>query len=164
MKRFYVGLLLLALSTTLLFVGCGGGSSSPIQTITPQPQSGTVNVVVSDDSTNDWATVGVKVLGISLVPQGGGSAVPVYTAPTPAPSINLVQLDQLGEILGNATIAPGTYTSAIVTIGANPGDVTLTAANNPDASFAGTPGAAVDPSTIQIQGATGAVGSRTVSC
>jgi hypothetical protein len=117
---------------------------------------------VSDDSTNDWATIGVKVLNISLMPQGGGSAVPVYTAPTPVPYVNLVQLDQLGEILGNANVPPGTYVSANLTISANPGDVLLTAAANPDPGFAGTPGAAVDPGQIQIQGATGAVGSRTV--
>lgn len=163
MRRFYIGLLLLALFTTLLLAGCGGGSSSPAQSSTQtQPQTGTVNLVVSDDSTNDWATVGVKVLSISLVPQGGGSAVPVYTAPTPAPYINLVELDQLGEILGNANVPAGTYTSATLTIAANPGDVMLTAAANPDTGFAGTPGAAVDPSQIQIQGATGAAGSRTV--
>jgi hypothetical protein len=161
MRRFYIGLLFIAV-ITLVLAGCGGGSSTqPLRQSTPQ--TGTVNVVVSDDSTNDWAMVGVKVLDISLVPQGGGSAVSIYTATAPAPYINLVQLDQLGEILGNANVAPGTYSSAKLTIGANPGDVLLTAAANPDTGFAGTPGAAVDPSQIQIQGATGAVGSRTVS-
>ena len=65
---------------------------------------GAVHVVISDDATDNWATIGVKVLGVSLVPQSGGSPVPVYTAPSIPPMINLIQLDQLGEIIGNAQV------------------------------------------------------------
>ena len=98
--------------TALLFsIGCGGGSSSSSLTATPAT-TGNVHVILSDDPTEDWATIGVKVLSVSLVPQGGGSPVVVYTAPSTPPMINLVQLDQLGEIIGNTSIQPGTYTSA----------------------------------------------------
>lgn len=161
--RFILGLSLAA--APLLVVGCGGGStssSSDSGTQNPAVQNGTVSMMVSDGANEDWATVGVKVLAISLVPQGGGAAVSVYTAPSPAPVINLVQLDQLSEILGNLSVPAGTYTSANITIGGNPGDVLLTASANPEAGFAATAGATIPASQIAIQGTTGSSGSLTV--
>ena len=73
-------------------------------------------MIISDASTEDWATIGVEVLSIALVPQGGGSNVTVYTAPSPAPTVNLAQLDQIAEILGNVSVPVGTYTGAVLTI------------------------------------------------
>jgi hypothetical protein len=96
--------------------------------------------MVSDASSDDWATIGVKILSIALVPQGGGTPVTVYTAPSPAPMVNLEQLDQIAEILGNVTVPVGTYTGATLTISGNPGDVALVVSADPEASFAGTPG------------------------
>src|SRR5437660_278426 len=138
---------------------CGGGSGSNLMNA---PQSGNVPLVVSDASSEDWATIGVKILSISLTPQGGGSAVTVYTAPAQAPMVNLEQLDQLGEILGNVSVPVGTYTGATLTISANPGDVALTVAADPEAGFSGTAGATIPASQIQIQGAQGAAGTLTV--
>jgi hypothetical protein len=148
----------------LLSVGCGGGSTSSSSDSTPTPavQTGTVSMMVSDSAAEDWATIGVKIEAISLIPQGGGTPVNVYTAPSPAPIINLVQLDQLSEILGNLTVADGTYTGATLTIGGNPGDVLLTASADPEAGFAGTPGATIPSNQINIQGTTGSAGSLTV--
>jgi hypothetical protein len=119
-------------------------------------------MMISDDPANDWATVGVKVLSISLKPQGGGTAVVVFTATSPAPMINLVELDQLAEIIGNVSVPAGTYTGATLTLSGNPGDVVLTASSDPDPGFAGTPGASVPSGQIQIQGTTGSPGSLTV--
>jgi hypothetical protein len=155
---------LAVIATPLLSVGCGGGStsSSGSTTQTPAVQTGNVSMMVSDASTEDWATIGVKILAISLVPQGGGTPVNVYTAPTPPPVVNLVELDQLSEILGNLTVADGTYTSANITISGNPGDVLLTVSADPETGFAGTPGATIPSSQIDIQGATGSAGSLTV--
>jgi hypothetical protein len=86
----------------------------------------------------------------------------VYTAPASPPMINLEQLDQIGEVLGNVTVPVGTYTGAIVTVGGNPGDVELVVSAEPEAGFAGTPGEAIPSADIQIVGATGASGSLTV--
>ena len=160
--RLIFGLAIAA--TPFLSIGCGGGSTSSTgsTTQTPAVQSGNVNMLVSDASTEDWATIGVKILSIALVPQGGGTPVTVYTAPTPAPVINLVELDQLSEILGNLTVADGTYTSANLTISGNPGDVLLTASADPEAGFAGTAGATIPSSQIDIEGTTGSAGSLTV--
>src|SRR4029077_2429842 len=99
---------------------CGGGDSAAATM--PAPASmGTMPVLISDASADDWAIIGVRVLAIALVPQGGGDNVTVWTAPTAAPLINLEQLDQLGEILGNASVPTGTYSGAVLTVSANPG-------------------------------------------
>ncbi len=154
MKRIARNLLLAA--PLALLAACGGSSSNG------GGQTGTVNLMLSDATTEDWATIGVKVLAVSLVPQGGGSPVQVYAAPTPAPVVNLVQLDQLGEILGNVQVPAGTYTGAVLTVSANPGDVQLVVSADPAAGFSLPAGTAVPQSEIQIQGAKGAAGSLTV--
>jgi hypothetical protein len=134
--------------------GSGGGTGSPA--------TGNLNLMVSDASTEDWATIGVKILSIALVPQGAGNPVTVFAAGSTIPTINLVELDQLGELLGTFSVPAGTYTGAILTVSANPGDVTLVVSADPEAGFAGTPGATIPPGQIQIQGASGAAGSKTV--
>jgi hypothetical protein len=151
------GALLAALSA------CGGsGNTDTGSSLTPTQQMGTVPVVVSDDSSSDWATIGVKILSVALVPQGGGSPVTVYTAPSTAPYVNLVQLDQIGEILGNLSVPVGTYTGAILTVGGNPGDVVLVTAADPEAGFAGAPSTQIPSADIQIQHTQGSTGSLTV--
>jgi hypothetical protein len=118
---------------------------------------------MSDASADDWACVGVRVLSIALVPAGGGSAVTVWNAPTPAPYVNLEQLDQLGEILGNVSVPVGSYSGAILTIAANPGDVLLTVASDPQSGFPLPGGTSVPAADIQIQGGQGATGNLTVA-
>jgi hypothetical protein len=120
-----------------------------------------MSMMVSDDPATDWAEIGVKVLSISLKPQGGGTPVVVFN-PNPVPMINLVEIDQLADILDNVSVPAGTYTGATLTLSANPGDVALTASSDPEPGFAGTPGEIVPSSQIQIQGATGSVGSLAV--
>jgi hypothetical protein len=152
--------------TASLFVSLaacgGGGSGSSSNTTSSTPQSANVPLLVSDASSEDWAIIGVKVLSIALTPQGGGTPVTVYTAPTPAPVINLAQLDQIGEILGNVSIPVGTYTGATLTLAANPGDVSLTVSADPEAGFAAAAGTTIPSDQIQIQGKQGASGSLTV--
>ncbi len=137
--------------------GSVGSSSNP-----PPTQSSQMAMIVSDASSDDWATIGVRIISISLTPQGGGIPVTVYTAPSTPPMVNLEQLDQIGEVLGNVTVPVGTYTGAMVTVGANPGDVELVVSSEPESGFAGTPGETVPSSDIQIVGARGASGSLTV--
>src|SRR5437762_10959820 len=71
---------------------CGGGSGSAASSetnTTPAPQAGKVAVLVSDASSDDWSTIGVKILSIALIPQGGGAPVTVFTAPATRPVVNL---------------------------------------------------------------------------
>jgi hypothetical protein len=143
---------------------CGGGSDGSASSNTPPaPATATMAVVMSDASADDWACVGVRVLGIALVPSDGGSPVTVWSAPTAAPYVNLEQLDQLGEILGNVSVPVGSYSGAVLTVAANPGDVLLTVANDPQNGFPLLGGASVPPADIQIQGGKGAAGNLTVT-
>ena len=148
------------LSASLAACGGGGGGGSTTMPVTAQSVS--MPVMISDASSEDWATIGVKVLSIAVTPQGGGTAVTVYSAPA-GQMVNLAQLDQISELLGNTMIPVGTYTSATLTIAANPGDVALTTAADPEAGFAAAPSTTIPSDQIQIQGAQGATGSKTVS-
>jgi hypothetical protein len=155
-----------ATAALLLFIGCSSYSTNnttPVQSA----QTGTVSAIVSDSPTEDWAMIGVTVDDISVVPQGGGTPVHVYTAPSTPPMINLVELDQLGEILGNnAAIPVGTYTGVNLTLGANNDgthcDVELVASGDPAAGFDVAPGAMVPCSQIVIAGAQGTAPNMTV--
>jgi hypothetical protein len=152
--------LVASLAATL--AACGGGSSGSATGMNDPPaQTSPMAVLVSDASSDDWATVGVKIVSIALIPQGGGSPVTVYM-PATSPMVNLEQLDQIGELLGNVPVPVGSYTGATVTVGANPGDVQLVVAAEPEAGFAGTAGQSIPSSDIQIVGARGSSGSRTV--
>jgi hypothetical protein len=159
-SRIFLGVVLSAMP--LFLVACGSSSNANQNSNSGGAQNGSLNMMVSDASTEDWATIGVKILSISLIPQGGGSPVNVFTAGSSVPTLNLVQLDQLGELLGTVSVPAGTYTGAILTVSANQGDVTLIVSADPEPGFAGTPGATIPPSQIQIQGATGGAGSKTV--
>jgi hypothetical protein len=146
-----------------MIAACGGGGSMNSSTNpNPPPQSANMQVMVSDASSEDFATIGVKILSIELVPQGGGANVTVYTAPTMVPTVNLAELDQIAEILGNVTVPAGTYTSAVLTVSANPGDVSLVVTANPEAGFAGTAGETIPMGQIQIQHPQGAAPNLTV--
>jgi hypothetical protein len=122
--------------------------------------------MISDDTTEDWATIGVKVLSVALVPQDGGANVTVYTAPATPPVINLVQLDQLSEIIGNTTVPVGTYTSAVLTLGANNNgttcDISLVASGDPETGFPLSPGTTVPCSQTFITAAQGTSPNMTV--
>ena len=144
--------------------GGGGGSSDPGtgSGSSPPAQTSQMALIVSDASSDDWATVGVKIISIALTPQGGGSPVTVYTAPATPPMVNLEELDQIGEVLGNVTVPVGTYVGATLKVGANPGDVQLVVSGQPEAGFAGTAGEQIPSSDIQIAGTQGSSGSLTV--
>ena len=147
-----------------MLAACGGGGSAGSMSppVNSAPQSAPMSMLISDASTEDWATIGVKILSIALVPQGGGSNVTVYTASSPAPMVNLAQLDQIAEILGNVSVPVGTYTAAVLTVSANSGDILLTAAADPEAGFAAAPGSTIPASQIQIQHTKGTSPNLTV--
>ena len=163
MRFKWIGITCAAALTGL--AACGGGSSGSLGTVPgdQMQQTGNVSMMVSDAPSDDWALIGVKIESIALVPQGGGANVVVYSASAAnAPYINLVQLDQLSEILGNATVPVGTYVGAVLTVGGNPGDVLLTTSADPEAGFAGAASTSIASSAIQIQHTQGTSGNLTV--
>src|SRR5579863_7481769 len=153
--------LLTGLTAALAACGGGGDSGSTGSTSGTTSQM-TMPLSLSDASSEDWSTIGVRVLSIALVPQGGGSNVTVWSAPAPAPYVNLEQLDQLAEILGNVSVPVGTYTAAVLTVSANPGDVLLTVAENPESGFPVAGGTSIPADQILIQGKQGTSGSYSV--
>jgi len=151
--------LVLGLCTAL--AACSGGSSSMNQ---PTSQGmASMPLVISDSSSDDWANVGVRLLSVALVPAGGGSPVTIWTAPAQAPYVNLEQLDQIGEVLGNVSVPAGTYSGAVLTISANSGDVLLTSGADPDSGFPVAGGTDVAGTDIQVQNAQGSSGAQTVA-
>jgi len=140
----------------------GGGGGSPSTTTISAPQTSTVSMLISDASTEDWSMIGVEILSVALVPQGGGANVTVYAAPTTPALTNLAQLDNIADILGSATIPAGTYTSAVLTISANPGDISLVTSSDPEAGFAGGMSQTIDAADIQIQHLQGSAPNFTV--
>jgi hypothetical protein len=143
----------------VLAAGCGGNGSSSSGTA---GVTGSVHVLVSDDPSTDWAMIGVKVEKIALVPQGGGAPVTVFTAQIGEPLVNLVQLDGLADLMDEAVVPVGTYVAAVVTVGANPGDVVLTPSADPDPAFAGSiyVGSSCPAGRVFVQNAVGPVGSK----
>src|SRR3984885_9828740 len=113
------GALLTGLAALTACGGGGGGAGSSSTSSTQSTSTGSMPLMIQGATSDDWATVGARVLSIALVPQGGGSAVSVWTAPSPAPYVNLEGLDQLSEILGNVSVPVGTYTAAVLTLSAN---------------------------------------------
>jgi hypothetical protein len=163
MKSYLSRVILGVASAALMLftLGCSSGSSNSSNPA-PQPQNGMVSVIIGDSPTEDWAAICVRVVSISLTPQGGGNDVTLYTASSPAPYINLLQLDQLNEILGNMSVPVGTYTAATITVSGNPGDVILTSSADPEVGFAAAPSTTIPSSQIQILGTMGSAGSLTV--
>jgi hypothetical protein len=156
-------LLSISIACAVMSACGGGGGSSPSTSGISAPQTSTVSMLISDASTEDWSMIGVEILSVALVPQGGGANVTVYTAPTtPAPLTNLAQLDNIADILGSATIPAGTYTSAVLTISANPGDISLMTSPDPEAGFAGGISQSIDSADIQIQHTQGSAPNLTV--
>jgi hypothetical protein len=158
-RIFSFAIVTLTAACLLLAAGCGSSSSHSNTNTNAPIQSGSIHVIVSDDATENWATIGVKVLSVALVPQGGGGNVTVYTAPATPPVINLVQLDQLGEIIGNTKVPVGTYTAAVLTLSANNNgtacDVSLVVSGDPETGFPLSPGTTVPCNRTFITGAQG---------
>ena len=145
-------------------LACGnGGGSSGGPPLASANRQGNLLVNVSSENSDNWAQVTTKILQVELLPQDA-AAPPVTLQPSaPGSAIELAQPDQTETVLTEASIPGGTYTGAVVTLGANPGDLSLMAAAQTSAGFPGAPGTSVAADHIQIQGATGNPGSLTVS-
>lgn len=145
------------------------GTASPAGSNTANAPAATshaqapVPVLLSSDASKNWARVSIRILNVSLTPQGGGAPVTLYTAPSSAPPINLEQLDHINELLATASIPPGTYTGAVVTVAANPGDVALTSSDDPQSGFAAPLSTSIPSQNIEVQDSTGGAGAMTVT-
>ncbi len=86
--------------------------------------SGRLNVLVTDGPTDDWQVVQVQLNSISLRKSDDQSWVQVWAADTNNPTtLNLVDLTGVATILGNTTIAAGSYDRLMLAI--NPDTTTM---------------------------------------
>src|SRR5664279_5446243 len=147
-----------ALAVTIFVAACGGGGADSGGS-GAGPQSVSVPFMLSDASSQDWSNIQVTLTSVVLTGSSGSSANLLASPVT----INLEQLDDLGELLDTSSLTAGTvYTGATLTVSANPGDVVLTVASDPETGFPEAAGTTIPASRTQIQGAQGASGSQTV--
>lgn len=155
-------------------VGCGGSGSSTATSMPPtsvasppaatsQAQVSVPLMLASDASSRNWANVTIRILNVSLTRQGGDAPITIYTASPSAPAINLEQLDHISQLLDTVSLIPGVYTGAVITVAANPGDVTLTSSDDPDSGFAAPPSTSIPSQNINVQDSQGNTGAMTVT-
>lgn len=159
-SNVYSGAVPVSTTQTIKAIATANGYTTSAVASATYSMSGSVSLSISDDPTEDWATIGVKVESVALVPAGGGSNVTIYSAPSSgAPALNLVQLDGLSEILGGFSVPTGTYSKAVLTVGANNSgttcDVSLIVSPDPETGFPLAPGSTVPCSQIVVNGAIG---------
>src|SRR5262249_50716787 len=92
-----------------------------------------------------------------LTPQGGGSPVTVFTAGATPPFVNLEQLDQVSEILGNVSVPAGTYTGATLSHSRNAREVQIVVGAGPAAGRLGDHGG---PNSVEPDPDSGDAGQR----
>jgi len=109
---------LLAGAALALALACGGGSGATADTAA----TGTASILVTDAPCDTWSAVQVQVTGVTLVNKADQSRVPVFTG---AAAVNLVDLDNVGELLANAQVPVGTYDKVIVTVNTDPAAMSL---------------------------------------
>src|SRR5579863_6666479 len=130
LRRALLSALVTGLTAVLSACG-GGGSASSGNSNPPPPQTANMQLLVSDATSDDWATIGVQLQSVALVPSDGSANVTIWTAATATP-LELVELDNLADIIGSVSVPVNTYSGAIITVAGNPGDVMLTVAWNPE--------------------------------
>ena len=104
-----------ALTSLALTVACGGSSSSSA-TPTPTPvATGATSIILTDAPSDQWSAINVVVTKVTLLNKTDHTKEVVAFQGATA-SINLVNLDSVGELLATAQIPVGTYDAIKVTI------------------------------------------------
>ena len=125
-----------ALTALALGLACSGGGSN----VAPQATTGTADVLVTDAPSDNWDTVQVQVTQVILVSQGGGTQVVAFNG---ASTVNLVDLDSVGELLAAARVPVGTYDKVIIKVNTDPSTMSII----PEAT-----GSALLPGEIHVLG------------
>ncbi len=123
-NRLWTFVSLVTLCTTGLFLA-SGCSLSPSAS---SGATGRLNVMVTDGPMDEWQEVTVVVKSISVGLEGSLSWTEVWAADPADPEsgrINLLNLNGVAELLGQAAIPVGTYSRLRVIIDTNPATITL---------------------------------------
>ena len=110
------------LTVLALLTACGGTSSShPASGVLGS--TGTASVVITDAPSDDWSTVQLQVTKVTLVHQEDHTKEEVAFSGNA--TINLVDLDSIGELLSTAQIPVGNYDQMKVSINTDPTTMSL---------------------------------------
>jgi hypothetical protein len=110
------------LTVLALLTACGGSSSSS-PTGVAAPPTGTANVLLTDAPSDDWSTVQVQVTKVTLVHQEDHTKEEIAFSGNA--TINLVDLDSIGELLASAQVPVGNYDQMRVSINTDPSTMTI---------------------------------------
>lgn len=108
-----------------LLLACGGTDTNPS---TDPPPKGLVDVVLTDAPSDGWQAVEVVVQSITLVDKVDATRE-VLVFQGNATKVNLVELDEIGEILARAEVPEGTYGRLKIRIDTAPGSIHLVRAD-----------------------------------
>ncbi|BDU71271.1 DUF4382 domain-containing protein [Mesoterricola silvestris] len=133
-----------------LVLGCASSSRG---THTLPPTTGLVSVGMTSTGSEDWAEIDVKIVQVSLTPQGGGEPLNLLAPQGEPLPVNLALLGGATQLLGSFAAPLGTYTSATVTLATDTRDIALTSSSTPSPGFLQAPQTNV--STLAIVGAGG---------
>jgi hypothetical protein len=113
---FSGGLALAGCAVLALGLACGGGGSSATGTTTPN--TGMANVLITDAPSDTWSTVQVQVTNVTLFNQANHAQTTVVFSGNA--TINLVDMDSIGELLAAAQVPVGTYDQMQITVNTDP--------------------------------------------
>ncbi len=102
-----------AATVLALSLACGGNSSSPAAT--PPVATGATSIILTDAPSDQWSAINVVVTKVTLLNKADRTKEVVAFQGATA-SINLVDLDSVGELLTTAQIPVGTYDAMRITI------------------------------------------------
>jgi hypothetical protein len=111
-----------ALSLLALLTACGGSGSTNSPGVVAPP-TGTANVLITDAPSDAWSTLQVQVTNVTLLQQGDHTKQ--VAAFSGGATVNLVDMDSIGELLAAAQIPVGSYDQVLVSINPDPTTMTL---------------------------------------
>jgi hypothetical protein len=98
-----------------LIVGCGSNGGSSSSTPAANLSSGTLVSFGTDAPVCDVESFIVTITSASLVPQGGGTPVPLISSTSPA-TVDFARLEDFTNVLSTASVTSGTYSQMQMTI------------------------------------------------
>lgn len=114
---------LAGLGALALMTACTGSQDNPAPTPT-----GTVDFYVTDAPSDGWQAVEVVIKSITLINKADATKE-VVAFQGNSTKVNLVSLDEIGEILAKAEVPAGTYDRMRITIDTAPGSIHLVRAD-----------------------------------
>jgi hypothetical protein len=118
----FLALSVLGLTTLGLSLACNGALADKAQ------PTGTVTTIITDAPADAWSAVEVVVKSVAFRSKAD-HAKTVVALNGNSTRINLVDLDEVGEVLGNLKVPVGTYDGVILEVDTDPANIKLVRAD-----------------------------------